>query len=72
MYLPDYFIGHLISSQIEERLSAAGNLGKEFERMASFGSVGPDLWMENATGKPISAGALLRAAERALAEEERS
>jgi hypothetical protein len=66
MYLPDYFIGHLISAQVEERLAAAGNLGKEFERMASFGSVAPDLWMENATGKPVSAEALLRAAERAL------
>lgn len=71
MYLPDYFLGHLISAQIEERLSQAKSLGEEFARMASFGSVAPDLWMEQATGKPISAEALLRAAERALEAEER-
>ncbi|MGQ9591435.1 MAG: hypothetical protein ACUVYA_14210 [Planctomycetota bacterium] len=70
MYLPDYFIGHLISAQIEERLAEAKSLGEEFERMASFGSVAPDLWMEHATGRPISAEALLRAAERALEAEE--
>ena len=45
-----------------------GPLGAEFERMASFGSVTPDLWMRHATGEPISAGPLLRAAEAALKE----
>ena len=46
------------------------SLGEEFERMTRFGSVTPDLWMVNATGSPVSAGPLLRAAEKALAEEE--
>ena len=67
MYLPDYPIGHLIEFQIEEHLNKSGRpLGEEFERMASFGSVLPDLWMEHATGSPVSAEPLLRATEAAL------
>ena len=34
--------------------------------MAKMGRVTPDLWMENATGKPVSADALLAAAAEAL------
>jgi hypothetical protein len=34
--------------------------------MASYGRVTPDLWMENATGSPVSAEPLLTAARRAL------
>ena len=66
LYLPDYPIGHLIAFQIEEHLKKVGNLGAEFERMASHGAVTPDLWMEHATGAPISAGPLLRATTAAL------
>lgn len=66
LYLPDYPIGHLIAAQIEERVAGAKALGPEFERMASFGAVTPDLWMEHATGKPVGTGALLEAAARAL------
>jgi hypothetical protein len=67
MYLPDYPIGHLIEFQIEEHLNKSGQpLGKEFERMASFGSVLPDLWMEHAAGSAVSAEPLLRATEQAL------
>ncbi len=65
MYLPDYPLGHLIAFQIEEHLRGK-NLGAEVERMASYGSVAPDLWMEHATGKPVSAEPLLQATERAL------
>ncbi len=65
MYLPDYPLGHLIAFQIEEHMRGK-NLGAEVERMASYGSVAPDLWMEHATGKPVSAEALLQATERAL------
>ncbi len=71
LYLPDYPLGHLIAAQIEERVRKAGRLGPEIERMAAFGAVTPDLWMRHATGSPLSAGALLRAAEAALAAEER-
>jgi hypothetical protein len=67
LYLPDYPIGHMIAFQIEEQMEKAGNIGKEFERMAVFGSVTPDLWMKHATGAPVGPDALLNAAEKALA-----
>jgi len=67
LYLPDYPLGHLIALQIEEHVRGRGPLGPEFERMAKFGAVLPDLWMKHATGEPISARPLLEAAERALA-----
>ncbi len=66
MYLPDYPLGHLIALQIEEHMKKKGPLGAEFERMARYGAVTPDQWMVNATGSPISAEPLLRAAEAAL------
>jgi predicted neuraminidase len=68
LYLPDYPIGHLIAFQIEEQMKKSGRFGAEFERMAKFGNVAPDLWMKNATGAPVGAEALLSAAGRALAE----
>lgn len=67
LYLSDYPLGHMIAFQIEEHLAKAPALGPEFERMAKFGSVAPDVWMIHATGAPVSAGPLLRATERALA-----
>ena len=66
LYLPDYPLGHLIAFQIEEQVKKAGVLGPEFERMAKYGSVTPDVWMTNATGSPVSAAPLLRATEKAL------
>jgi hypothetical protein len=81
LYLPDYPLGHLIAFQIEEHMrkvcrtngqggdAAAGlNLGPEFERMAKFGSLAPDLWMRNATGQSIGPEALLEATREALRE----
>jgi hypothetical protein len=68
MYLPDYPIGHLIAFQIEEQMKKTGNIGSEVERIARFGRVSPDLWMENATGKPVGAEALLAATEQAMKE----
>ena len=68
LYLPDYPIGHLIAIQIEEQMKKAGNIGSEFERMAKLGDVTPDLWMENATGRPVGSDALLQATERALSQ----
>ncbi|MCU1297086.1 MAG: hypothetical protein JWO91_1364 [Acidobacteriaceae bacterium] len=67
LYLPDYPIGHLIAFQIEEQMGKAGSIGPEFERMAKMGRVTPDLWMKNATGRPVGAEALLNATERSLA-----
>ena len=67
LYLPDYPIGHLIAFQIEGQVAKAGNLGKEFERMAKAGNIAPDIWMTQATGAPVGAQALLAATEKALA-----
>jgi len=67
LYLADYPLGHLIAFQIEEQLHRSGALGPEFERMATFGAVTPDVWMTHATGAPVSAEPLLRATEAALA-----
>lgn len=66
LYLPDYPLGHIISFQIDEHIKQTGNLGNEFERMATFGSVSPDVWMKHATGKPVSEKFLLDAAGKAL------
>lgn len=68
LYLPDYAIGHLIAFQISEQVKKSGSVGPEFERMAKTGRVAPDLWMKNATGKPVGPEALLAATEKALAE----
>ncbi len=68
LYLPDYPVGHMIGFQIEEQMKRAGNFGAEFERMAKFGNLAPDLWMTNATGAPVGPEALLRATDRALDE----
>jgi hypothetical protein len=68
LYLPDYPIGHMIAFQIEEQMDKSGNLGAEFERMATTGSVIPDLWMKKATGAPVGSEALLTATARALKE----
>jgi hypothetical protein len=67
LYLPDYPIGYMIASQIEEQMARAGAIGPEFERMTTFGSLAPDLWMENATGAPVGPAALIASTERALA-----
>ncbi|HYM60539.1 MAG TPA: hypothetical protein VEZ11_06565 [Thermoanaerobaculia bacterium] len=66
LYLPDYPIGHMIAFQIEEQMEKAGNIGREFERMAKMGSVAPDIWMKHATGAPVGPDALLAATGRAL------
>ena len=70
LYLPDYPIGHMIAFQIEEQMEKAGNIGSEFERMATVGSVVPDLWMKKATGAPVGPEALLAATKKALMEME--
>jgi hypothetical protein len=71
IYLADYPLGHMIAFQLQEQLNNAQSQGKRFgdeiERIAKFGSVAPDLWMQNATGKPVSAEPLLTATQQALA-----
>jgi hypothetical protein len=68
LYLPDYPIGHIIAYQIEDQMKKAGNIGSEFERMATYGNVAPDVWMKNSTGDNISPAAMLAGTERALAK----
>jgi hypothetical protein len=68
LYLPDYPLGHLIALQIEEQMKKGGTVGSEVERMAVLGNVTPDIWMKNATGKPVGAEAMLAAAEQSLKE----
>jgi hypothetical protein len=58
----------MIAFQIEERMKQAGAIGPEFERMATFGKLAPDLWMKHATGAPVGPEALLEAARRALVQ----
>ncbi len=66
LYLPDYPIGHMIAFQVEAQMEKTGDFGKEFERVARIGSVAPDLWMIEATGKPVGPDALIQAATLAL------
>jgi len=66
LYLPDYPIGHMIAFQVEEQMKKTGSIGPEFERIAKEGDVTPDLWMINATGRPVGPEALLEATARAL------
>jgi hypothetical protein len=68
LYLPDYPVGHMIAFQIEEQMEKAGNIGQEFERMATVGNVTPDLWMKKATGAPVGAESLLAATRKALTD----
>ncbi len=70
LYLPDYPIGHLIAHQIEEQVRKTGEVAAEVERMSRIGSIAPDLWMQQATGSPVGAGAMLAATERALEQLE--
>lgn len=66
LYLPDYPVGRMIAHQIEEQIAKSGDLGGEFERMCRAGNIAPDLWMQNATGRPVGPDALLTATADAM------
>ena len=70
LYLANYPLGHLIAFQIEQAIAqaeAAGEpLGAAFARMARIGAVAPDVWMTQATGGPVAAIPLIRAATAAV------
>jgi hypothetical protein len=68
LYLFNYVLGHLIAFQVEEHVAGKdkATFAKEFERVSRLGSILPDVWMKQATGKPVSAQPLLDAASRAL------
>jgi hypothetical protein len=68
LYLFNYVVGHAIAFQVEGHL-ARGNkafFGHQFERVCRLGNILPDLWMQQATGMPVTAKPLLDATERAL------
>jgi hypothetical protein len=68
LYLFNYVLGHLIAFQVEELVAGKdkATFAKEFERVTRIGSILPDAWMKQATGKPVIAQPLLDAAKRAL------
>ena len=68
MYLFNYVLGHLIAFQVEEHVEGkdAATFAKEFERVCRLGMILPDLWMQQATEKPVTAEPLLKATEAAL------
>jgi hypothetical protein len=68
LYLFNYVLGHLIAFQVEEHLAGktTATFGKEFERVARLGQIAPDLWMTEATGKPVGTASLLEATRKAL------
>ncbi len=66
LYLADYPLGHMIALQIRQQMDRASTVGPEVVRMAVTGNVLPDLWMQQATGAPVGAEALLAATEVAL------
>ncbi len=66
IYLPDYPMGHIIAAQIEHYIEKNGKVGPEIERMARIGCIAPDLWMQKATGSPVSPKPMIEAAREAL------
>ena len=68
LYLFNYVLGHLIAFQVEEHLHGKDKAtwAAEFERIAKYGAVLPDVWMQHATGAPVSADPMLAAAKKAL------
>jgi hypothetical protein len=68
LYLFNYVLGRCIAFQVERHVHGKdkATFAREFERISSFGRVSPDLWMQNATGAPVSPEPLLEATARAL------
>ncbi len=68
LYLFNYVLGHAIAFQVEEHVTGKdkATFAKEFERVSRLGSIAPDLWMQQATGKPVTITPMLTATGRAL------
>ena len=68
LYLFNYVLGHLIAFQVEQHVAGkdTATFATEFERVSRLGAILPDLWMQQATGKPVTAEPMLRATEAAL------
>jgi len=65
LYLPNYPMGHLINSQIEQEIGKK-NIAVELTRMLTQGRIIPQIWMEHAVGSKISTEPLLKATNEAL------
>jgi hypothetical protein len=65
LYTPDYPLGFLITSQVEQHLRTR-NLATEMERMCRLGRLAPDVWMQQAVGSDVSSAPLIAATEAAL------
>ena len=68
LYLFNYVVGHAIAFQVEELVAGKdkATFATEFERVCRLGNILPDQWMQQATGKPVTARPLLDATARAL------
>lgn len=65
MYTPDYPLGQIISFQIEQYLKTH-DLASDMERMCKLGRLSPQIWMQQAVGRKVSATSLLKAAQKAI------
>jgi hypothetical protein len=70
LYLFNYVVGHVIAFQVEGHVAGKdkATFATEFERVCKLGNILPDLWMQQATGKPVTAQPLLDATARALGQ----
>ena len=67
LYLSHYPVGFIVEYQLEDYFNQHPLAG-EMERMCRQGRLLPDLWMQQAVGKPVSAEPLVDGAARALRE----
>ncbi len=65
LYLSAYPVGHLIDFQIEKQLQGK-DFAAEVLRMYTVGRLTPQVWMQNAVGKPLSVVPMLEATNEAL------
>jgi len=65
LYLHSYPLGNIVLMQLEEYFEGR-DFATEMIRMCSIGKLTPDLWMIQATGKPLSSEPLLKSMRKAL------
>lgn len=65
LYLHSYALGNIILMQLEEYFEGK-DFAEEMVRMCKIGKLTPDLWMQEATGEPVSSEPMLRAVRKAI------
>ena len=65
LYLHSYPLGNIILMQLEEYFEGR-DFAREMVRMCTIGKLTPDLWMQEATGEPVSSEPMLRAVRKAI------